>query len=197
MDLLFDVDGVLVPAFLFRQRLQEEYGVPPIKTRPFFEGDFRRCARGEADLLDELPKLLQLADWTGTGQEFVDLWFSTENAPLAPVLDFVEALRASGIRCHVASNQERHRARYLAEEMGFKDHFDRLFFSHELGVQKPDPDYFHQIQDQLGRLPSELLLVDDDARNVAAARRAGWGAVHFTEVGDLDAVRSELGRSPF
>ena len=188
MEVLFDVDGVLIEPFLFRRHLKDVYGVEPQAARPFFDTRFRSCAIGRSDLLNELPHLFSLIDWQGDPSEFLELWFSTENAPIESSLRFVAALRRDGTRCHIASNQERHRAKYLADDMGFSTHFDRLFFSCELGVAKPDPEYFARIERTLGRAGSALVLIDDHAPNVAAARSRGWHAVLYEGEASLEEV---------
>ncbi len=59
------------------------------------------------------------------------------------------------------------------------DSFDHLLFSHRLGHRKPDPAAFATVLKRLGALPDDILFVDDSPTNTAAARAAGWTAVHF------------------
>ena len=44
---------------------------------------------------------------------------------------------------------------------------------------------FAQAAAALGHEASELMLVDDDATNVAGARRSGWRAIHFESTAQL------------
>ncbi len=192
MEVLFDIDGVLLDRFLFRDHLRTEYGIDPETTSPFFQTRYSLCARGEADLLEELPPFLDSLGWAGSPEDFVGLWFSIENAPKEDTLNFVADLRSAGTACHVASNQELHRARYLTEVMGLQHLFDRLFFSWHLGVQKPDPAYFAGIEEALARDGGDLLFVDDLVANVEAAKSCGWNAVHFVDVHSLDDVTRML-----
>jgi putative hydrolase of the HAD superfamily len=57
--------------------------------------------------------------------------------------------------------------------------FDRAFFSWRLGHRKPEPAAYAAVADRLGATGPDILFVDDSARNVEAARAAGWRAVHF------------------
>lgn len=189
MQVLFDVDGVLIPAFRFRALLESEYGIGRERTRPFFETRFPLCARGEADLVDELPSLVDALGWPGSPTEFLALWLRTENEREPATFKFVQELRRSGFLVHVASNQERHRAKYITKDMGFERDFDRLFFSCDLGVGKPDPEYFRRIVDALGVDGSDLLFLDEAMANVAAARREGWNAVRFEGSHSLNDAR--------
>ena len=134
---LFDVDGVLVHPWRFRETLARDHGITPDMTAAFFQGPFIRCVQGQADVLEVLPAFLASWGWPGSATEFVARWLSVENAPDDAVLGVVTDIRRSGIPCFVASTQERRRAQYLATEMRFGQLFDGLFFSCDLGVEKP------------------------------------------------------------
>lgn len=63
------------------------------------------------------------------------------------------------------------RVRILLERM------DKLYFSCELGVRKPDAQFFQKIESDFpGR---NYVFVDDNHRNVLAAQTLGWNAVLF------------------
>lgn len=55
----------------------------------------------------------------------------------------------------------------------------RLFVSAEFGVTKPDPEVFRRLAARVAMAPADLLLVDDNAANVAGAVAAGWQGHHF------------------
>ena len=55
---------------------------------------------------------------------------------------------------------------------------DHVFASSELGWRKPAPEFFREVERRLGRAAEELVLIGDDpALDIEAARRAGWQAV--------------------
>ena len=183
---IFDIDGVLIRPWGFRDALIRDRGITPEMTAPFFGGAFIDCIEGRADLYEALPPFLPSWGWRGTASDFVAEWFSSERTPNEPVLELVGELRRH-LPCHVASNQERHRARYIATGMGFDQRFDRLFFSSDLGSGKPSDEFYTGVASQLGHTGPELLFFDDVESNVKAARRAGWHAELFTTVGQLKA----------
>jgi putative hydrolase of the HAD superfamily len=183
---IFDIDGVLIRPWGFRDALIRERGITPEMTAPFFGGAFIDCIEGRADLFETLPPFLPSWGWPGTASEFVTEWFATENTPNEPVLEIVGELRRH-LPCHIASNQERHRARFIATEMGFDRQFDRLFFSSDLGSGKPSEEFYATVAVRLERAGDELLFFDDVEANVKAARRAGWHAERFTTVAQLKA----------
>jgi len=178
---VFDVDGVLVHPWRFRDRLREEHGITPEMTRSFFRGPFVDCVLGRADLREALVPHLESWTWKASVDELLQLWFSAENAPNESVLAAVRKLRKRGLSCFAASVQERRRAHYLTHDMGFGVEFDALFFSCHLGVRKPDVAFFEVVSAQIGEPPGQLLFIDDHEANVDGARAAGWVAEQFVD----------------
>lgn len=60
------------------------------------------------------------------------------------------------------------------------------FCSNETGKLKTDPGAFGEIARTLGVLPREILFVDDNAGNCAAARAVGLAVVQYTNASQLD-----------
>ena len=178
--ILFDVDGVLVHPGRFRAWLEHEHGITPAMTAPFFKGPFAECTEGRADLVDVLQPFLESWGWTGTATAFIETWLAVENAPDFAALRVVAAIRAAGIPCFIASTQEHRRAQYLARDMGLDRLFDGLFFSSEVGFEKPKEGFYRMVESRLGRSGAELLFFDDLVANVDGARAAGWSAELFT-----------------
>ena len=185
--IVFDIDGVLVHPWRFRDALASRDGITPAMTAPFFTGPFVDCITGRADLLDTLPPFLEAWGWRGSTAAFVNEWCAVENAPCEPLLNIVAELRRWPIPCVVASNQERHRARYLAEDMGFAGLFDGLFFSCDLGVTKPHRDFYTAIARALNTPGDSLLFFDDVEKYVDGARASGWRAELYSTVEQLTA----------
>lgn len=67
--------------------------------------------------------------------------------------------------------------------------FDRMSFSAELGVIKPDPAAFYAALEGLDVRVADVLFIDDRPENVAGAIEAGLRAVQFRSA---DRLRSEL-----
>ncbi len=147
---------------------------------------------GAVRWLDVLPALLARWGIADSFDEVLAVWLSIEEVP--GVRDIVGALRASGVRCCLATNQDVHRASYMRETLGYDDLLDESFYSFELGVAKPDPPYFTGILDRLGVGAAEVMFVDDNGRNVEAARSVGLQAEVWSYREDLSVLRDHLAR---
>jgi putative hydrolase of the HAD superfamily len=167
---LADVDGFLAEAY--------------VAERPALTGDAR--------WLDVLPGLLERWGVPEAYDDVVRAWLSIEEVP--GTHDLVRRLRATGLRCCLATNQDVSRGAYMHEALGYGDLLDVAFYSHALGVAKPDPAYFTAVLDRLGAAPDETLFVDDNLDNVEAARTVGLHAEHWVHSDGLDALREQLAR---
>jgi putative hydrolase of the HAD superfamily len=152
----------------------------------------RPALTGDVRWRDVLPGLLGRWGIADAYDHVVEVWLSIEEVP--GTRDLVRGLRASGVRCCLATNQDEHRASYMRERLGYADLLDETFFSCDLGVAKPDPAYFSTILDRLDVPAGEVLFVDDNAANVAAARSVGLAAEEWSYREDLAALRGHLAR---
>jgi len=59
--------------------------------------------------------------------------------------------------------------------------FETPYYSHEMGMRKPDPDSFTYILEQEGLLPAETLFIDDNEPNILAAASVGLQVLHLKE----------------
>ncbi len=173
---IFDADGVLVFPYRFAEHLTREHQITQDATQAFWQGKFLDCILGKADLKAVLPPYLKEWGWHGSVEEFMQLWFSVEDAVDTRVLETVKSLRKAGLVCCLASNQEPHRAEYMKEVMGFSAHFDHLFFSGVLGMKKPDARFYEAVEAALGLSGEQIAFWDDSPRHVDAAKERGWQA---------------------
>lgn len=91
---------------------------------------------------------------------------------------------------------------YFKKSYGLTDfedrYFDHVFYSHEIGKRKPDPEIYQYVQDTLNVEPYKLLFIDDLKENIAEAKKAGWfGHVHNPKKGIETQIESYLTQSQF
>jgi putative hydrolase of the HAD superfamily len=92
----------------------------------------------------------------------------------------VEAARAAGCRLAILSNElDLFYGRELRQRVELLRYFDCIVDATYTGILKPDPRAYALCLERLGLPASACVFVDDQARNVDGARRAGMRAVHF------------------
>ena len=58
---------------------------------------------------------------------------------------------------------------------------------------KPDPKIYEHHARTFGLEPTATLFIDDNSKNVDAARSAGWQAIHFTNPPALETALADYG----
>ena len=178
---IFDADGVLVCPKRLTEHLTREYRITQEATHALLQNKFDDCLLGKANLAAVLPPYLSEWGWPGSVEEFMQLWFTVEDAVDTRIMDTVKALREGGFICVLATNQERHRAEDMRTAMGFSAQFDALFFSYEMGVKKPDERFYEVVESALGLTGNQIAFWDDTPSHVDAAKRRGWSAELYTD----------------
>lgn len=184
--IIFDTDGMLINGEMFSKRLEKMYGISTEKTKSFFVGKFQECLIGKADLKEELEKLVLLWGWEGSVEDMLCFWFEGEAKVEQRMLDMVGKLKEKGIKCYVATNQEKYRTQFLLDQLNFKSIFDKVYSSAELGYKKPSQDFFAKIfQDNHGLAKNQTMFWDDDETNVLGAKEFGFASYQYKNFEDF------------
>jgi epoxide hydrolase-like predicted phosphatase len=109
-----------------------------------------------------------------------DIWAEYLGSPNTELIAYFAGLRD---RCKTAilSNsfvgaREREHAAY-----GFGDNCDLIIYSHEEGMQKPDPRFYGLLSERLGVQPGEIVFLDDVEICITGARTCGIHAILFKD----------------
>jgi putative hydrolase of the HAD superfamily len=184
---VLDVDGVLVvPEEPFSWRYARDNGLDRALFSPFFQGEFQDTLIGKADLRQLLQANLHLWQWNDSVDELMRLWFESENIPNTPIIAAVRGLKHHGVARYFATNQEKYRAEYIRTRVFDNDLFDGDYVSADIGLKKPDPQFFQHVLDDLqikhpGIVARDILLVDDTLEHVKSAKSLGFDAAHYNE----------------
>lgn len=194
---LFDMDGVLLSSSNLSFNLKQAgFDVGKVDT---FIGEFFSCEEftqtliGQKDLKQILPPHLDKLDWSKTVDEFLDFWFETDGGYIGENLLVAKLLQNLGIPLYIATNQEKHRLKYLVKNRfslrnseyvkKYGVYFKDYFASCRLGALKSDPMYFKNVAEQLRLDPKKILLIDDNVEFVKVAGQVGLQTI-FYQAGD-------------
>jgi putative hydrolase of the HAD superfamily len=133
---------------------------------------------GDRDFIEALSDVRRRWNCPVPLAHLLHVWTMIDVDPHA--IAVIRDLRRNGIQCHLASNQEVHKARFMSEVLGYRQLFDREFYSCHLGVAKPARAFFETVVDAVGEEPDRILFVDDRPDNVEAARHVGIRAIEFS-----------------
>ncbi len=175
--ILFDCDGVIITSEKFSDLYQKRYDLSNDEMLPFFEGDFQKCIVGKADLKEIIKSWLPKWKWKGSIEEFLQLWFKSENKIDERIVKLITILRKKGIKCCLATNQEKYRTDYLKTHMGFKNLFDHIFSSADIGHKKPKKEFFefilNEMKNKYNICALEIMYFDNSQRHINSAKKLG------------------------
>ncbi len=193
--LLVDADGVIQYAtedwaIAFARCL--ERGDPALESR--FTADIYAAESACLTRADGFDQALQgvLTRWDCADRRAAVLQAMLSIHRYHEVQGMIRAVRARGIKCYVASNQQAQRAAYMSAELGYAAMFDGELYSCALGAAKPSECYFELALEAIDGKAATTLFIDDREENVAGAKRAGLHAFVYDGRQGVDVLRDHL-----
>lgn len=99
----------------------------------------------------------------------------------------IEALAARGVPLFAITNFGSDFWRMFRPTEPVLDHFADIVVSGDECLAKPDPAIFRLAAQRFGRQPEQMLFIDDNAANIAAAQALGWHTHLFADAAALEA----------
>jgi 2-haloacid dehalogenase len=193
---VFDLGGVLIdwdPRYMYRQL----FGYPADMEKflaTVCTSDWHRAHDLGADITQSCEQLAlrypehrdMIMAWAERGEEMVAGQFDG-------TVELLSELKASGMPCYALSNMEPDAFEVRLARFGFMQWFDGHVISGLEGVAKPDRRIFEILLHRHGLRPERCVFIDDQPRNVDAARDLGLVALHFSSVPQLRQDLQALG----
>lgn len=181
---ILDIGGVLelTPDAGWAQKWEARLELPPGTMRERMRDVWQAGSLGsigESEVHEQLAARLRL-DAPQVEAFMADLWTEYLGTPNEELIAYVRGLRGK-CRLGILSNsfvgaRERESAAYHFDEL-----VEQIVYSHEIGIEKPDPRAFEAACAALEVEPESCLFIDDIGANVEAARAAGMQAHLFED----------------
>ena len=185
--ILFDADGVIQrPGADFRAACGAVLGSAGEPLDRFMRELFaveKPALTGHRDFVADLMEVLVRHGAAERLNDALAIWTAIDVD--AAMHAAITGLRAQGVLCCLATNQQKFRGKHMSETLGFAQLFDHEFYSHALGLAKPDPAYFQAIVDKLALPAAELLFIDDHETNLTGASEVGLQVALFPGSSEL------------
>lgn len=193
---VFDLGGVLLdwdPRHLYRQLFDD-----PVQMDDFLERICTAEWHRQHDLgTPTLASCQELAlrhpehaglimAWAERGEEMVA-------GPIHETVELLAELQAARVPCYALSNMEAETFPLRRDRFPFLQTFDGCVISGFERVAKPQREIFDILLSRHELDAARTVFIDDSPRNIAAARRLGVTAIHFTGAGPLRAELRALG----
>ena len=202
MNIVFDFGGVLFrwQPHEFMTRLVPERTRDTEETQAliadFFEGFAGDWGEFDRGAIDVGPLADRIAARTGLPRAQVARVIDAVPHELDPLRDTVSLLHRldrAGHALYYLSNMPAPYADHLEASHDFLALFKDGVFSARVNLIKPDPAIFAFAAERFGVEPAHTLFIDDVAKNVDAARAAGWQALQFRDARGCEAELVQRG----
>jgi epoxide hydrolase-like predicted phosphatase len=183
--IIFDMGGVFIrtsASQAARQELANQYGMNvEALIHTIFQSSISIEAEKGTISRDELMKQLmqQFGEDKKKAQHFVQKFFSDDREDIE-LVEYARTLR-SRYKLGLLSNAFQGTREWMQERFTFLSLFDVSYFSAEVGMRKPEEQFYRLILKQLQVEPSEALFVDDFLENIQGAQRLGIQTVWYKD----------------
>ena len=193
--IIFDLGGVVLNLDVNRtlQAFARLANVPVDKLieHNTYDDIFHAYEMGRISTNSFLERMKQLFPGETTDEQVIDAW----NAMLLDLpldrLAHLERLRSNYKTIILSNTNELHLEAFnqiIAEATSgnkLSDYFDTVYYSHEMGMRKPNSDIFEFVLSEHGLRADETLFIDDMIQNIEGARSVGLETWHMTDQSKL------------
>jgi 2-haloacid dehalogenase len=112
---------------------------------------------------------------------YYDRWDEMLNGPIEGTLQIFTQLKQSGkYKLYALTNWSTETWPIALSKYDFLNWFDGIVVSGHEGIRKPAPEFYKLLLDRYDINPDEALFIDNNLRNVIAAKAMGIESIHFT-----------------
>lgn len=189
---LVDLDGVVLNRTdFFSKRAETLYpSANHAEILKFFTGGlYKKITLGQVGLIEALSEVLP--DWNVNVNvdEVLEAWFSGENNIDKEVVDRIQEIRKSGVKCVIATDHSKYRKDDVWNNLGMRDFFDDIIASADIGATKEESDFYKKSMGMLDiENPNQVSFTDDDPKNVAVAESLGINSFVFEDIKSFERV---------
>ncbi|MEM6630026.1 MAG: HAD family phosphatase [Bacteroidota bacterium] len=198
-NLLFDLGGVIYGIDIERMFAAIRPMLKPGHEMVKFTKDnqhevFYQMDKGEIPAEEFATILKEAHHLEGTTEQILEAW----NALLVGVLPGREegfAALAPHYNMALLSNTNFfHRKVFEPQCASIFQHLDRLFFSCDMGMRKPDAEIYLTTLGEMGWAPEETMFIDDTRSNIEAAAALGIQTFWMEKETDFAQLMEQLGQ---
>lgn len=108
-------------------------------------------------------------------------------------VEWVRKFRKKGYKTYILSNYSKRGYEVTKQELPFVADMDGVLFSYEVKLVKPEPEIYQTLLEKFQLKPEECVFLDDNEKNIIAAREAGIHAIHFKNKEQAEEELAKLG----
>ena len=178
-NLIFDIGGVIVlNKKVDFSKFDNKFSLPKGKAKEIVMGCFsKKMTDKNFDEKTFFQKNFSNSlNWKNY-QKMLKEIFKNEKVNTS-LLNWIEK-RRKNYKIYLLTNNTAALHRLLREKFKIESIFDSVFNSAEIGLAKPDLEFFKYLLKKIGTSSEECLFVDDNPKNIKSAENIGFRAILF------------------
>ncbi len=190
MHYLIDLDNVLLDTFYQDENgqthfywstdFEKDFGKHPSILRDLFQPDFLLEMHRTTQLNEYIKPWIEKHGLQISVDNFLTYWLERDSNLNQKMWQWILTEHGKGHHFHIASNQPIVRMDYIWRKFDEWPHvFEEVFTPFYLKTAKPDPNFFHRVQQKLGVGFDDICLIDDSIENIVSARSLGIKTILF------------------
>lgn len=176
---IFDMDGTLIDSMPVWRGLGRNFLLSRGITPP--EGLRKIIAPMTLAQSAEYFKTLGVTGTTdaivGALDGYMRAQYETAIAPRENVGQYLDAVKAAGVRCCVATATDEALARICLGRLDLLKYFEFIVSCEDIGVGKTSPAVYHAAAERLGAAPADIAVYEDVPYAAETAKQAGYYVV--------------------
>lgn len=188
--IIFDLGGVILNIdYALPQKAFGELGVTDVEAlySQAAQSDlFDKLEIGAIDEASFVSEIIKLSEGKANYKQVIDAWNSILlDFPLRR-LQILQQLQLHYDLFLCSNTNEIHERAFnqiLQQTCGYPSlavFFDKVYFSHRVGMRKPNADIFELILNQNNLTPKHTLFIDDSIQHIKTAESLGIQTIHLT-----------------
>ncbi len=196
-NIIFDLGGVLIdwsPSYVFKEYFETQeamhYFFKHICTFDWNEQQDagRPIAEANSTLIEQFP------EYETEILAFYGRWEEMLGGAKEGTVRILEHLKEDGkYPLYALTNWSAETWPVAIREYLFLNHFKGILVSGEEKIKKPNPAIYELILSRYGLIAEECLFIDDNLRNIEAAKKMGMHGIYFQSSKQLEKELNNLG----
>lgn len=190
---LMDLGGVFFDGDYYKDFLQKVEDLLGIKIKR--ENNEKRLLDyalnlGERNIIEYIRGVIE-KDLTEKEEEEIDLLWGKVWKPNPKIVEIVKKIKENGVDVYPCSNLDKENGLRYIERGDFLEFSDSRFLSYEMKRVKTKADFFEKVIEILMKkknnlCPFELVLIDDQEKNLTLAGTVGIQGIHYKNPMELE-----------
>jgi 2-haloacid dehalogenase len=194
--IIYDLGGVLIdwnPLYVYEDYFEREadrtYFFEHICTSAWNEDQDggRTIAEANKILIEQYP------EWEKAILDYYGRWTEMIKGPIQDSVDLLAEIKKSGnYQLLALTNWSAETFPYARQRFEFLSWFEGILVSGEESTRKPHVDFYQKLVDKYNISKEKAIFIDDNIRNVEAAKAFGLKSIQFKDAGSLRTILKEM-----